>query len=350
MEKTIKFTEFTSPELQKQAEIFLGSLFEKVNAAGLSLQSNWDIDHLCFRVDSLSDYEEYKESFSKLGTLLTEAPVNGRPISTFELNYPIRYQNWLIRLIELPAPKETKKKKTGFEHIEVVVDCSLSNLSNRHPGFNWDVTGLAKIFNPELELSFGDCAIKFHNLSLKSVISFESRLKFAVMVSELRLFEIFQNHEPFIAGTIPLAIDGPESDIDFLVSVVNHDEFIQICESHFSGLTDFEIYQGHQNGADYSLCRFKHRSFPFEIYAAYESTFQQNGFVHFQVEEKILKYGPVEWRDEVIKLKTEGLKTEPAFAKLLNQNEEDPYQFLSKLQKKSIRELRDIIQTVKLIN
>lgn len=38
------------------------------------------------------------------GHLLGETQVNGRPIATFRLHEPVRYQQWRIDALELPAP------------------------------------------------------------------------------------------------------------------------------------------------------------------------------------------------------------------------------------------------------
>jgi hypothetical protein len=62
------------------------------------------------------------------------------------------------------------------------------------------------------------------------------------------------------------------------------------------------------------------------------------------VEEKLLKYGPANWTEEVLNLKSLGVKTEPAFAKLLK-SDTDGYKLLLDLQKKPISELRSIIRS-----
>ena len=346
----MKAINLSSADLQKKADLFLNELFINMKAMGLELESHWDIDHLCFRVDSLSAYELYKDTLANLGTLLTESHVNGRPIATFELNYPIRFKHWLIRIVELPAPKIGKICKTGFEHIEVVVDKALLELVSEYSKFNWDQSGMIKLFNSELELSIAESAIKFHNISLKSVINFEQRPKFAMLVTELKLFEIFKDNLPFIAGAIPLAIDVVGDDVDFLVSYPNYSEFELKCTELFAGLAGFEMSQGHANGADYSLCRFTYHEVSFQIFSSVDSTFSQNGFLHFQIEEKLLKYGAVDWQNKIVNLKSSGVKTEPAFGKLLKQDSVDPYIYLLELQKKSIRQLRDIIQTATLLN
>tara|TARA_B110001454_G_scaffold219201_1_gene251913 strand:- start:56814 stop:57848 length:1035 start_codon:yes stop_codon:yes gene_type:complete len=332
-------------ELQTLAEKFLDKVFVKASSQKFSIESHWDIDHLCFRSESIDEYEAYRDVFSALGELLTEMNVNGRPIATFELHTPIQYKQWLIKLIELPAPKKGKSVTTGFEHFEIVVDRSLEQLAKQYAKLEWDKSGLEKTFNPELELPLGDAAIKLHNLSLKSVINFEHRPKMAILVSELNLLEMFKDHEPFIAGTVPLAVDLPTADLDLLVTFSDVAKFKEMCHQGFALLPEFEISMGEINGTPYCLCRFDYRGIPVEIFCSAQSTFRQNGYLHFNSEEKILKYARSTWTKEILELKQTGLKTEPAFARLLQSRDVDAYQFILDLQKKSIQDLRRILRS-----
>lgn len=338
------FVKISVPELQEQAETFLNTLFRKMKKRDLKLADHWDIDHLCFRVESQNSYDSYKNTFSNLGALLTESQVNGRAIATFELHTAIQYKDWLIKLIELPAPKKGKATQTGFEHIEVVVDCELEEIVKKNSNIDWDTSGFRKIYNSELETNFGDCAVKFHHLSLKSVVNFEQRPQVAIVVSELKLLEMFKDHQPFIAGTIPLAIETPDADIDFLVRFSDPDEFSTLCRERFGSMSEFELSNGEAHGLPYSLCRFEYRGVPVEIFCSSLSTYKQNAFLHFQAEEKLLKYGPYSWQEQVVQLKMRGLKTEPAFAHLLNNDKMSAYQFILELQKRPISELRRMVR------
>lgn len=341
----LKTPEISASELQLLAEKFLDTVFKKVNEHNLLIEPHWDIDHLCFRVETEDEYAAYHQTFMKLGDLLTEKEVNGRAISTFELGTPISYKNWSIKLLELPAPKKGKMVKTGFEHFEVIVDRPLTEMVKRYSKLNWDTSGLEKTFNSELELPFTNRSIKFHNMSLKSVINFEERPKMAILVSELRLFEMFKDNQPFIAGTVPLAIDLPNADLDFLVTFADPNEFKLMCQQGFALLPEFEITTGEINDMQYSLCRFSYRGIPVEIFCSSLSTFRQNGFLHFNAEEKLLKYGPPSWQQEILKLKERGYKTEAAFARLLQDDEIDAYQFILDLQRKPIQDLRRAIRS-----
>jgi uncharacterized protein len=159
--------------IKKAAHAFLEQIFAKMHENEIHLKNHWNIDHLCFRVETDTDYSHYKNVFSGLGRLLIESPVGGRLISTYKLTEPIKYKNYSIDVIELPAPKPGKKTIDGFEHFEVVCDVSFDEIKKMYPHCEFDETGLKKDFNKELEILLGDYAIKFHHQSLEDVIEAE---------------------------------------------------------------------------------------------------------------------------------------------------------------------------------
>jgi predicted metalloenzyme YecM len=158
---------------RQEAYTFLEDVFNDLKTNHIEILNSWEIDHICYRADSLKTYEELKENFSQFGELLIEAPVSGRPIATYKLKTPIKFKDWIIGLVELPAPKASKITKKGFEHIEVVIDLSFETLQERYKHLTLDLKGLAKELNPELEIVLGERNIKFHHQSLEKVIEIE---------------------------------------------------------------------------------------------------------------------------------------------------------------------------------
>ncbi len=159
-------------ELSRQ---FLNKIFDHLEKANIDL-SSWEIDHLCYRTSSYKNYEEMKLEFSQLGELLVEGNVNGRPIATYKLMKPIIYKDKVIPLVEVPAPKMGVETPEGLEHIEVVIDKSFEEFMNIHKDITFHTKALSKKLNPELEIEFEDCAIKFHHQSLEEVIRIEKEL------------------------------------------------------------------------------------------------------------------------------------------------------------------------------
>lgn len=79
------------------------------------------------------------------------------------------------------------------------------------------------------------------------------------------------------------------------------------------------------------VCRFIQQDFPIEIFCQPVPVKQQLAYRHMVIEHWLLQtHGPA-FRQRVLELKQDGMKTEPAFAAVLNL-EGDPYQALLKFE------------------
>ncbi len=152
--------------------VFLDDLFNKLDDIGLELDK-YPLDHICYRVSTLDEYQTKKTDLMELGELLIESMVNGRLISTFRLHSPIVYKNRSIDLLELPAPKPGHSYKSGLEHVEFVTKDPLQKIVDRYPQFAFEVFGIHKKINADITLKLGDYCIRFHNQSLDEVIKQE---------------------------------------------------------------------------------------------------------------------------------------------------------------------------------
>jgi predicted metalloenzyme YecM len=174
MELVLKI-ENTTERIMKDANSFLNSLFDEIEALSLNIEMEY-IDHLCYRVKTDSEYTLYKKEFSESGKLLIESVVGGRLISSFKLNSPIKFKDYKIDVIELPAPKVAKAYTTGFEHAEFVIMKSFEEVINTHPSICFDTSGINKKHNPELRLKLNSGkSIKFHHDSLENIILLEKK-------------------------------------------------------------------------------------------------------------------------------------------------------------------------------
>jgi predicted metalloenzyme YecM/heme-degrading monooxygenase HmoA len=163
----------TKGEFYSQAHVFLIHLFQQLKNNRILLKPEWEIDHLCYRTKTIEDYHELKGDFIKLGELIIEGEVNGRPIATYKLNEPVLFKKYKIEIVELPAPKVGKLTTEGFEHVEVVCDISFEQLRKDLQHCKTDESGLTKRVNKEFEVILDSCAIKFHHQTLLSVIEEE---------------------------------------------------------------------------------------------------------------------------------------------------------------------------------
>ena len=296
---------------------FLDKVFRQLEMKGIHLRPHWSIDHLCYRTESEESYQKNKLLFLNLGELLIESEVNTRLISTFKLFEPIHYHGREIQLIELPAPKKGKPTPEGLEHIEVVCDRSLEDLAAQYSHLSVQTKGMEKDFNRELEIELEGCAIKFHHLSLESVIHLEENTKVFHALKSSEVLNILSPYSPQIVGTFPLALHQANSDLDILLYSDNLTELAVVLKKAFSSMNGFKIYTHKVDGIDSLIANFTFDKVPFELFVQNVPTHEQVAFRHFQTEEKLLKLGGENFFHSVCRFRQVGLKTEPAFASAL---------------------------------
>jgi predicted metalloenzyme YecM len=161
--------------IRQQADEFLTALSGRLLEEGILIEDHWVVDHLCYRTSSQGNYLQTKREFARFSSLLIESEVNGRLIATYKLHSPVRFHDWNIDIVEVPAPKAGKPTSEGFEHIEVVCDVSFDELQKKYGHLKLDTGGLQKKINPELEICLGERNIKFHHTSLEEVIHIEKQ-------------------------------------------------------------------------------------------------------------------------------------------------------------------------------
>jgi predicted metalloenzyme YecM len=336
----------TWEEFSSKAQIFLNGVFDKANSSKFLIPENWFVDHICFRTSTFAEYLEHQTHFSRFGNLLIESEVGGRPISTFKLFEPIVFGDHTIPLVELPAPKLGKPTPLGFEHIEIVCDKPFDKIISEFPDLTFDSSGLAKSFSQELEIDFGGASIKLHHLSLESVIRLESNKNIFNALVESQILTTFKDLNPLVAGTFPLGLSGKDSDLDVLVFSNQLDDLSKRVQNHYRNFKDFSIEVKQKDSQRYLLANFSFGDVPFEIYACDVEPINQRAYRHFLIEERILSMGGVRAYEEVKSLLASGLKTEPAFAKLLGLLD-DPYLALLEVQKWSPARLEKLISSNK---
>lgn len=135
------------------------------------------------------------------------------------------------------------------------------------------------------------------------------------ILKNINIFNILKEYNPLLVGTIPIEVDIDSSDLDLICKVDDKDKFENILRNEFSKFNNFNIKYQEDS---IIICNFIVDNIEIEIYASNIDSEKSNGYRHMLIEYRLLNlYG--EWfKKEIIKLKKSGLKTEPAFAKLLN--------------------------------
>jgi hypothetical protein len=129
---------------------------------------------------------------------------------------------------------------------------------------------------------------------------------------------------PILVGTIPIEINIKSSDLDIICYWQNKNLFINTIYNLFHQEQGFKLTEKSIGGQESVIANFTIDEFEFEIFGQNIPTKSQNGFRHMMVEYNLLEKNDSTFRQAIIQLKKQGLKTEPAFAKLLGL-EGNPY-------------------------
>ena len=157
-------------------QTFLTDILAQTVEAGFDLTDFSQIDHMCYRTTSLDNYEAKKLELATVATLLAETMINDRPICTFRLHEPVLHDGWRIDAIELPAPKPGANYEEGLEHIEFVLYDAIPTFLEKYEGKQFELRAADRGINPEIGLNLGRYTIKFHLLSLTTVVYLEHKL------------------------------------------------------------------------------------------------------------------------------------------------------------------------------
>jgi len=145
------------------------------------------------------------------------------------------------------------------------------------------------------------------------------------LLTENRVLSLLEEFDPLLVGTIPIGIDLPQSDLDIVCYFENKDYFFQRVSDLFYKTRDFKI--NHRVAHEAVVANFWIGDFEIEIFGQNIPCRQQNGYRHMLVEYLLLVGLGESFKNEIVYLKRNGYKTEPAFAKVLGLAG-DPYEAL----------------------
>ena len=135
------------------------------------------------------------------------------------------------------------------------------------------------------------------------------------VLTENRTFEKLKPFDPILTGTIPINIDIDTSDLDIVCCFTDAKSFEAHLVDSFSHEQNFKIFIPRHPGS--VSASFTLDGFVVEIFGQAIPTREQAAYRHMIVEHKILQKKGESFRQQIIELKKQGYKTEPAFGKLL---------------------------------
>jgi hypothetical protein len=141
-----------------------------------------------------------------------------------------------------------------------------------------------------------------------------------------------------LAGTVPLDIQVPGSDLDILVAAPDTAALISRLDGLFSQMPDYQRRLSRFADGPAVVTSFILEDWPVEIFAQALPVERQLAWRHMLVEARLLALFPMA-KAAIQGMKTAGMKTEPAFATLFSLPG-DPYQALLALENRSIDALK----------
>ncbi|WP_340065834.1 DUF4269 domain-containing protein [Ascidiimonas aurantiaca] len=157
---------------------------------------------------------------------------------------------------------------------------------------------------------------KFLNIAYLKIGNARQQLAYEE-IKDLDVFCILREFNPVLTGTIPIAIDLPESDLDIICEAKNLSDFEVLLRKHYGDKKCFKQYRNCIDGIESSITSFKGNHFTVEVFCQDFPVQQQIAYRHLVIEDKILRQKGEAFKEEIISLKKSGLKTEKAFAQLL---------------------------------
>ncbi|WP_150460769.1 DUF4269 domain-containing protein [Nesterenkonia ebinurensis] len=152
----------------------------------------------------------------------------------------------------------------------------------------------------------------------------------AETLEELNLETVPNIEEWALAGTIPLDVGLPESDLDILVCAAEPEAVRDELTARFSHMPEFTVW-AHRREAEAWCLAFSTVAYPIEFFIQSKPLREQRAFRHLVAEYALLtRYGK-DLGEQVRQLKASGMETEPAFAEALGLSG-DPYLALLQLE------------------
>lgn len=157
-------------------EAKVAAINEGLEAAGIKREELALLDHLGYRTETLEEYHKVMSDFKSLGKDMGEIIIEGRPISIIALHEPLITGGWTIPFLEVIAPKASSPYPSGLEHAEFVTVRLLSDFEKAHPDLPFIRDAMNRRVNPELKYRENGISVKFHRLSIGSVVEIEEEL------------------------------------------------------------------------------------------------------------------------------------------------------------------------------
>jgi len=150
------------------------------------------------------------------------------------------------------------------------------------------------------------------------------------VLTELGILDLLSPFDARLAGTIPIDVDIPGSDLDVICQADDLNALARVLATHYGHHTGFQMKRKVRYGHPVLVCEFAYNQLPIQVYGSPTPVAQQRAWVHMVAEAYLLSQSGPEAKAAVRALKSSGMKTEPAFAHVFGLQGE-PYEVLYEL-------------------
>jgi hypothetical protein len=161
----------------------------------------------------------------------------------------------------------------------------------------------------------------------------------------LGIFRVLASFRPVLAGTVPLGIDLPESDLDVVCEAHDLAGFEETVRETYGGRAGFVLNHRRYQELPAVVCNFFAEGYWIELFGQPLTALRGRACRHLVVEARLLALGGEPLRAAIRGRRAAGQKTEPAFAKYLGLPG-DPYEALLELEGLPDAALRRLIEAV----
>jgi len=162
------------------------------------------------------------------------------------------------------------------------------------------------------------------------------------LLTKYNLLGVLKEFDPAVITPICVGLDTPTSDVDIICCCAQYSLIKEVLQNNFAGYENFKIfYRTFKH--EVLVCTFILEEFEIEIFTSPEPLEDQYGWRHLSVMERLVSIGGDSFRRDIVKLKKDGFKTEPAIAKRL-QLQGEPYEAVAQLESVPDVKLRQLIE------
>lgn len=162
------------------------------------------------------------------------------------------------------------------------------------------------------------------------------------LLKSLNILNQLADFTPILAGTIPIDVDIPSSDLDIICSAKKLDVFATKVTELYGHLGDYKIESFVINTEPTVIARFAYDDFEFELFAQAIPSAKQNAVIHMLAEAKLLSVASDIAQEDIRTLKLSGVKTEPAFAEVF-ELEGDPFEVILQINQMPPEKIRSLV-------